>query len=423
MKTQLNSSLTGARLLGASALLLFLNGCQTPAANRAAVQERDAEIARILDLKSRGVITDEQAIKIMAALVTPNQAPAAAAASPAKAPTVPPSAPAAAAATTPSPSAPVTPPMATLYPAPAAPAAVVPAKDPRYSPKVVLTGRLRSIGSDTMDGIVARWEEVFTKYHPSLRIMHEGRGSSTGTPALVDGQADFAPMSRPMLEAEAVKFRERFNYDATQFRVAIDAIGIYVHPDNPVAKTGLTLTQLDAIFSATRKRGGTEQLTTWGQLGLTGAWANAPINAYGRNKASGTYGYFRDSALSKGEFGAWVSELDGSAQVIAKIESDKFGIGYSGVGYRTPRVEMTQVAKAAGQPFVAPSETTAINGTYPLARALYLTTNRNPANPPSDMQREFMEFVLGPIGQEIVKKEGYYPIPATIATEEMAKLR
>jgi phosphate transport system substrate-binding protein len=420
MKTQLNPSLTGIRLLGASALLVILNACQTPAANRAALEKRDAEMARILDLRATGVITDEQALKIMAALVGSTPAPAAG--KPAAAPSsVPPAAPAAPAApSAPTPAAP--PPLATLYPAPT-PAPAVAAKDPRYSPKVVLTGRLRSIGSDTMDGVVARWEEIFVKYHPTLRIMHEGRGSSTGTPALVDGQADFAPMSRALLDAEAVKFRERFGYDATQIRVAIDALGVYVHPENPIAKTGLTLAQLDAVFSSTRKRGGTEQLTTWGQLGLTGVWANAPINAYGRNKASGTYGYFRDSALGKGEFGAWVSEQDGSAQVVAKVAADKFGIGYSGVGYRTPGVAMTQVAEAAGQPFVSPAEDTAINGSYALARSLFLTTNRNPASPPSDLQREFIEFVLGPIGQEVVKKEGYYPLPARIVAEEIAKLR
>ncbi len=416
MKTNLISSSGGARLLGASALLLFLNACQTPAASRAALKERDAEIARILDLKARGVITDEQAIKIMGALVAGDTAPA-------QPPTTPSRAPVAAQPAAPAPAPAPAEPAKPSAPAPAIVATAPAAKDPRYAPKTVLTGRLRSIGSDTMDSVVARWEELFTKYHPNLRIMHEGRGSSTGTPALVDGQADFAPMSRAMLEAEAVKFRERFGYDATQIRVAIDALGVYVHPDNPIAKTGLTLAQLDAIFSSTRKRGGTEQLTTWGQLGLTGIWANAPINAYGRNKASGTYGYFRDSALGKGEFGAWVSEQEGSAQVVSHVEADKFGIGYSGVGYRTPGVAMAPLAKEAGQPFVAPAEETAINGRYPLARPLFLATNRNPAAAPTDMQREFIEFVLGPLGQEVVKKEGYYPLPAKLAGEELAKLK
>lgn len=407
------TSISGARLVGASALLLFLNGCQTPSASRAAIQARDAEIARILDLKARGIITDEQAVKIMGALVAEGKPSSPQPAAPSTPPVV---APPQAAAATPDATAKPLSNMVTNTPVPVA-------RDWRYAPKVILAGRLRSVGSDTMDGIVARWEEVFTKYHPKLRIMHEGRGSSTGTPALIENQAEFAPMSRPMLEAESAKFRERFGYDATQIRVAIDALGIYVHPDNPIAKTGLTLAQIDAIFSSTRKRGGAEQLTTWGQLGLTGAWANAPINAYGRNKASGTYGYFRDSVLGKGEFGIWVLEQDGSAQVVSHIETDKFGIGYSGVGYRTPAVVLAPVAKEAGKPFVAASEDTAINGSYPLARPLFLTTNRNPANPPTDMQREFIEFVLGPLGQEVVKKEGYYPLPAKLVAEELAKLK
>jgi phosphate transport system substrate-binding protein len=270
---------------------------------------------------------------------------------------------------------------------------------------------------------VASWEKEFVQYHPKLRIIHEGRGSSTATPALVDNLSDVGPMSRALLEAERVKFRERFGYDATEIRTAIDALGVYVHPENPLAKSGLTLTQLDAIFSAARKRGAAEQLTTWGQLGLGDEWANAPIRAYGRNRASGTYGYFRDSALAKGEFGDWVDEQASSAAVVEKVEGDKFGIGYSGVGYRTPGVAMLALAKADGAAPVQPSEETALNGSYPLARPLFLVVNHNPSGPMTDLQREFLVFVLGPLGQQVVQKEGYYPLPPSIVAEEMAKVR
>jgi phosphate transport system substrate-binding protein len=374
---------------------------------------RDQEIARILELKSRGVITDAQAIDIINALVAEGPiapAPAPAPASAAKAPEVPAAASAASASSAPAP----------VSAAVAAPVAVI---DSRYAPVVALEGRLRSIGSDTMDLLVASWEKEFVKYHPKLRIIHEGRGSSTATPALVGNLSDVGPMSRAMLEAERVKFRERFGYDATEVRTAIDALGVYVHPENPLAKSGLTLTQLDAIFSSTRKRGGGEQLTTWGQLGLGGEWANAPIRVYGRNRASGTYGYFRDSALAKGEFGAWVEEQPSSAVVVQKIEGDKFGIGFSGVGYRTPGVAMLALAKTDDATPVQPSEETALNGTYPLARPLFLTLNHNPAGPMTDLQREFLTFVLGPVGQEVVQKEGYYPLPPAILAEEVAKLR
>lgn len=398
-------------LLAGLAALSLLSACQIPvapqpAASAQATTSRDAEIARILDLKARGVISDAQAMQIIDALVSGKTAPALAAA-PAPAPV--------AAPVAPSP-APAPLPAATTAPA-------APAKDPRYAPRVVLEGRLRSVGSDTMDLLVASWEKIFSRYHPALRVIHEGRGSSTATPALIDGLSDIAPMSRPLLPAEAQKFRERFGYDATQVRVAIDALGVYVHPDNPVAKRGLTLAEVDAIFSATRKRGAAGQIVTWGQLGLDAEWANAPVNAYGRNRASGTYGYFRDSALAKGEFGPWVQEQASSALVVAKVGQDRFGIGFSGVGYKTDDVVIAPLAKEPGQPFVAAAEDTALSGAYPLARPLLLVLNRNPAAPASDLHREFLEFVLGPLGQAIVKQEGYYPLPPKILAEEQTKLR
>ncbi len=404
----------------AVAALIVLNGCQTPVVVRepAPAVSRDAEIARILDLKAKGVITEAQALQIINAMVVEGAAPAAA---PVAAGTKP------APVATPKPAAPAPAPVAPapVVAAPAAPAAVAETAtlDARYQPAVMLTGRLRSIGSDTMDVLVARWEEIFTQYHPGLKILHEGRGSSTATPSLVEGQSDFGPMSRAMQEPELVKFQERFGYAPTQVRVAIDALGLYVHPSNPISQKGITLEQLDAIFSSTRKRGATEQLTTWGQLGIGGEWANAPINAYGRNKASGTYGFFRDSALSKGEFGPWVQEQAGSSQVVEQVVADKFGIGYSGVGYKIPSVALAPILPKEGSEAVEPSEENSLSGSYPLARPLFLITNRNPATPPSDLQREFLTFVLGPLGQEVVKREGLYPLPAKIVAEEIAKLR
>ena len=409
----------------ALALLAGLSGCQAPVGvapaqpANASNADRNGEIARILELKKRGVITDAQAVEILGALVAGDSAApvagtaavAAPAAVPAPAP-VPASAPAAATGVA-----------KTAEPAPVAPASAAAKLDSRYRPSAVLTGRLRSIGSDTMDLLVANWERVFTQYHPGLRVVHEGRGSSTATPALLEGQADFGPMSRAMQEPEVAKFRERFGYEPTQVRVAIDALGIFVHPSNPVSQTGLSLEQIDAIFSATRKRGATARIATWGQLGVGGEWASAPVNVYGRNKASGTYGFFRDSALSKGEFGEWVQEQPGSSQVVEQVTADKFGIGYSGVGYKAAGVALAPLVKKAGEEAVEANEETALDGSYPLARPLYLVANRNPAAAPSDLQREFLSFVLGPLGQEVVKREGYYPLPPKILAEESAKLR
>lgn len=409
---------TRFRLLSVVCVLALLSACQTPPPRSVSSapppapaplasperSDRNAETARILELHARGVINTTQARAILEALGDGSAADGL------------------------PPSAPVPVPTESDAPTPTSHAdtvvaASVPMLDPRYQPQQVVTGRLRSIGSDTMDLLVAEWERVFARYHPDLRIIHEGRGSSTATPALTENQADIGPMSRPMLEAEVTKFRERFGYDATQIRTAIDALGVYVHPDNPIARTGLSLAQLDAIFSTTRKRGAAERVATWGHLGLGAEWANAPIRVYGRNRASGTYGFFRDTALGKGEFGPWVEEQPSSARVVEKVEADKFGLGFSGLGYKTPGVVLVPLAQESGAEVIAPSRESALAGTYPLARPLLLALNRDPALPLNALQREFLSFVLGPVGQEVVEQQGYFPLPPALVVEELAKLR
>jgi phosphate transport system substrate-binding protein len=395
----------------AASALIWLNGCQVAApalppaeSGTTGASGVEAEIARIRELRARGVISEAQAQEIIQVLDTKEGGD-----SPAR----PKSEDELVAVS-------ATPPAVAVE----AVAAVASMETTRaaYQPTVVLEGRLRSIGSDTMDLLVASWEREFARHHPKLRILHEGRGTSTATPALLENQADIGPMSRPMLEAEAERFRARFGYEATQVRTALDALGVYVHPENPIARRGLSLAELDAIFSAARKRGGAERLVTWGSLGLDAEWANAPIRVYGRNRASGTYGFFRDTALLKGEFGAWVEEQASSALLVTKIEADKFGIGFSGVGYKTDGVALVPLARETGEAAVAPSEASALAGSYALARPLYLATNRDPARPMSDLQREFLTFVLSADGQDVVRKEGYYPLPEAVVAEERAKL-
>lgn len=397
------SSLAAFALLAACAGVLPFAGCvapeSTPAykqaqaraeADRAKAEaDRARQVANVMEMRRLGTLTDAQAVEVLAAIN--GQKPA---------------------ARTP----------AAEAPAPVAAPAVA-APDARYRPVRVLKGeRMRSIGSDSMDEMVAEWEKVFLGYHEGLRIAHEGLGSSTAMPALIEGRSDFGPMSRPLQAAETERFQAHFGYPPTLLRVAVDALGVYVHPDNPIAKSGLTLGQLDAIFSATRKRG-EAAITTWGQLGLTGDWANAPIVLYSRNKASGTYGFFRDEVLMKGEFGAAVQELPGSAAVVTAVAGERYAIGYSGIAYKTPEVNAVPLAKAGGAAKVAPSEATAINGSYPLARGLYIVINRDPSKPANDKQREFCTFVLSPVGQEIVKRIGYYPLAGEALESEQAKLK
>ncbi|MDP0500484.1 MAG: phosphate ABC transporter substrate-binding protein [Verrucomicrobiota bacterium JB022] len=319
-------------------------------------------------------------------------------------------------APTPAP-APVTPP-----PAPA-PAAEAPKPMlPSYQPQVAVSGRLRSVGSDTMDKMMELWEGLFRQYHRRLNVLHQGRGSSTAIPALMEGSAEVGPMSRELKQDEIAAFQQRYGYPPTQIRVALDALGIYVHPSNPIAQRGLTLAELDAIFSSTRARGHGEAITTWGQLGLTGEWANAPINPYGRNNASGTYGFFRDEALQRGEYRPGVREQVGSAEVVDAVGNDRYGIGYSGIGYRTPAVATVPLKANAASRAYQPTEEDAASGNYALARFLNLALNIAPNTPPSDLQREFVTFILSREGQQLVTQDGYYPLTPKQAAEQLAKL-
>ncbi|WP_269541360.1 PstS family phosphate ABC transporter substrate-binding protein [Cerasicoccus fimbriatus] len=291
---------------------------------------------------------------------------------------------------------------------------------PHYAPEDAVRGRLRSIGSDTMDGIVADWEKDFKNYHPGIRVIHEGKGSSTAIPALVEGRSDFGPMSRAVKPAEAEKFQQKFGYAPTSMPVAIDALAVYVHPDNPIKDRGLSMSELDAIFSSTRRRGYSQDIKTWGDLGLTGSWANKPINVYSRNSASGTYGFFKDEVLKKGDFKSSNRELAGSEEVVRSVENDPYGIGYSGFGYKTPNVAVAPLSD--GGSYVAANQTNAVNGTYPLSRNLFLTFNHRPGSEPKTLHAEFIRYVYSDQGQDKVEKNGYFPVSSATAKEQLASL-
>jgi phosphate transport system substrate-binding protein len=294
---------------------------------------------------------------------------------------------------------------------------------PVYRSSRPVAGRIRSTGSDTMDLLVAKWEADFKAMNPELRVVHEGRGSSTAIPALLEGRAEIGPMSRAPLPAEEQRFQQQKGYAPTVVRVATDALAIYVHPDNPLAQSGLTLAQLDAIFSSGRKRGHPKEVTTWGDLGLTGEWATRPISLYSRNRASGTFGWFRDTVLQKGDFKVNARELQGSADVVAAVASDRAGIGYSGYGYKSALVAAVPVfPENQGVP-VAPSADTAMSGAYPLARPLFLALDVPTGQPMPTAVREFVTFVLSRQGAQIVLTEGYFPLDAKAAAAERAKLK
>ena len=288
-----------------------------------------------------------------------------------------------------------------------------------YQPVSGVSGSIKSIGSDSLNNLMTLWVEGFKAEYPNVKIEVEGKGSSTAPPALISGTAQFGPMSRTMKPSELDEFEEKYGYKPTPFSVAVDALAVFVNKDNPVQC--LTLAQVDAIFSKTRKGGLDKDIATWGDLGLTGEWAAQPISLYGRNSASGTYGYFKDEALFKGDYKDSVKEQPGSSAVVQAIATDRLGIGYSGVGYKTADVRAVPLAKKEGQCIEGSAET-AYSGKYPVARFLYIYTNKDPNQPLDPLRAEFVKYVLSREGQESVVKDGYYPITAAVAEKDAKTL-
>lgn len=296
----------------------------------------------------------------------------------------------------------------------------VDAKLPEYKAAAGVSGNFSSVGSDTLNNLMTFWAEDFNKFYPNVNIQIQGAGSSTAPPALTEGTANFGPMSRPMKDQEIQAFEKKFGYKPTAVGVAIDALAVFANKDNPIK--GLTIAQVDSIFSATRKCGGSD-IKRWGDLGLTGDWAAKPVQLYGRNSVSGTYGYFKDNALCKGDYKTTVNEQPGSASVVQSVAGGLNAIGYSGIGYKTAGVKAVPLAKDAKSPFEAADEENALSGKYPLARVLYVYINKAPNKPLAPMEAEFLKMVLSKQGQQTVVKDGFIPLPSVMVAKELAKIQ
>ncbi|PKF55992.1 phosphate-binding protein [Alteromonadales bacterium alter-6D02] len=289
---------------------------------------------------------------------------------------------------------------------------------PDYTKAHGVSGNLSSVGSDTLANMMTFWAEEFKRSYPNVNIQIQAAGSSTAPPALTEGTSQFGPMSRKMKAREIEAFEKRFGYKPTPVRVAIDALAVFAHKDNPI--DGLTMKQVDGIFSVTHKCGG-DEIDRWGDLGLQGGWVGRDIQLYGRNSVSGTYGYFKKKALCKGDFNTKVNEQPGSASVVQSVASSINALGYSGIGYKTSSVKAVAISKKGGK-YVEATKENALNGSYPLSRFLYVYVNKHPNKPLTPMEREFVKMVLSKSGQKIVEKDGYVPLSAKIAKKELAKL-
>jgi len=286
---------------------------------------------------------------------------------------------------------------------------------PEYTAVSGVSGNIKSIGSDTMNNLMTLWGESFKKFYPASRTEVEGKGSSTAPPALIEGQSQFGPMSRPMKDAELDAFEDANGYPPTPIRAAVDCLAVYVHKDCPL--DSISVETLTEVFSIA----GTDM--TWGDLGVEDpAYRSRPINLYGRNSASGTYGFFKKIALQGNDYKATVKEQPGSSAVVQAIATDRYGMGYSGIGYKTAGVKALKVSYEGYAP-VTPNALHAYSGEYPIARFLYIYVNADPGGGIDDpLRREFIKLIFSREGQEIVLKDGYFPAPASVAREDLETL-
>lgn len=291
---------------------------------------------------------------------------------------------------------------------------------PAYRPVGALSGHLKSVGSDTLGREMAQWAAAFEKLYPDVKIDVEAAGSATAPKALIDGASQFGPMSRPMTITETTAFEEKYGYKVANFRVAVDALAVYVNKDNPIAC--LTLPQLSGIFSSNRKAPGSANIRTWGDLGLTGDWAAQPIALYSRNTLSGTYEYFRETALYGGDYKPEIRQQPGSDALVQSVAADKFAIGYSGIGYKTSSVRAVPLASYYGAKCYEASAEATLSGKYPIARYLYVYLNRKPGQSLDPLRAEFVKYILSEDGQTQTERGGFFSITNEIRESDLNKL-
>ncbi|MFP4130918.1 MAG: PstS family phosphate ABC transporter substrate-binding protein [Thiohalospira sp.] len=291
---------------------------------------------------------------------------------------------------------------------------------PKYESASGISGNISSVGSDTLANLMTLWSEHFKEEYPNVNVEVQAAGSSTAPPALTEGTSNLGPMSRKMKPEELREFEDKHGYKPTRIRVGIDALAVFVNQDNPIE--GLTIPELDAIFSSTRSCGHGEDVKRWGQLGLEGGWANRSIQVYGRNSVSGTYGYFKKNALCDGDFRDGVNEQPGSASVVQSVTESNNAIGYSGIGYKTSGVKTVPLAEEEGEEYVSTDTENILSGDYPLARFLYVYVNKEPNKPLDPKTREFIKLILSREGQEVVAKDGFVPMPKAVVEKELEKI-
>ena len=299
-----------------------------------------------------------------------------------------------------------------------------------------LTGILHVVGSDTMDVVTFGWIQLFRKYHPNIHVTIEARSSLTACPALLSGAADLGTITRRPPDDDIAAFEAKFGYKPLILRVgggsyAVEdhahAIAVYVNRSNPIER--LTLAQLDAIYSRERKLGAPAPILTWGQLGLTGEWADRPIVPYTARRPNGIVTAFQESVMLMGDFRVGIHERTNAPHtrvltaVVAAVAEDPNGIGFAGFAQGNAEVKSLPIALTAEGPYVAGTLATALDQTYPLTRSIYIAINKPPGQPLAPNVQEFLRMVLSRPGQQVIAEEGnFLPLPAAIVKEQRKRL-
>jgi len=278
---------------------------------------------------------------------------------------------------------------------------------PSYSRMPGVAGKISSVGSDTLANLMTFWSQEFKTLYPQVGFQIQASGSSTAPPALIEGTATIGPMSRELKPSEIRDFTRVHGYPPTVLKVAMDAIAIFVDRRNPIS--GMTLQQVDAVFSQTQYCGSDTRIEQWSQLGVDEVGYRSPIRTYGRNSVSGTYGLFKIMALCDGDFKNTVNEQPGSASVVLSVASGTGAIGYAAYGYKTAGVRAVPLGETLDS-LIPLSIETVRNESYPFARFLYLVINKKPGEPLPTLEREFLRFILSKEGQAQVIRDGYFPI-------------
>ncbi len=303
-----------------------------------------------------------------------------------------------------------------------------------YEPTMKVAGEIRSVGADTMEALTKLWIEGFSKVQPGATFTMEAKASGTAVPGLTEGRADIGPCAREVLPRELGPFEQKFGYKPFAVRVAsgsyrtpgkTHAIAFLVNENNPIAR--VTFEQIDALYSSSPAN---SPIRTWGQLGLTGEWADKPVVLWGLIRPNGIANFISQRAMRSTDFKAGINErttvgslaaLDAVAQGVA---ADKYAIGYGGFGNLIPGVKAVALAATPTGPFYKGTFEEVVQHTYPLSRYIYIYINRAPGKPIEPKVKEFLGFILSKEGQEAVVKEGIFlPLPAAVVMAERAKLQ